>query len=145
MNVVGKAPQGAPSADLRPALPGQCRISVRDGEQTFDVPKNNLLLLSALDQGIDYPHNCRVGTCGRCKTKLLAGRISPMIDFALSPLTNEELAQGYVLACQSKVRTDLVIDVKIGHHAMEPVRSIPAEVVRCQRLPGEVIDLRLRL
>ena len=31
-----------------------------------------------------------------------------MVDFALSPLTNEELEQGYILACQAKVRSDLV-------------------------------------
>jgi NAD(P)H-flavin reductase/ferredoxin len=131
--------------EARPGQPAQCRIRVSDTGQTFDVPKNDLLLLSALAQGIDYPHNCRVGTCGRCKTRLVAGRISPMIDFALSPLTNEELQQGYVLACQAKVRSDLVVDVKLGQHVMLPVRSVASSVVRCRRLPGEVIDLRLRL
>lgn len=124
---------------------GLCRISVCDSDASFDIRKNDLLLLAAIAQGIDYPHNCRVGTCGRCKTRLISGRISPMIDFALSPLTNDELKDGYILACQAKVRSDLVIDVKIGHHVMLPTRSVASHVVRYQRLPGEVIDLRLRL
>jgi toluene methyl-monooxygenase electron transfer component len=125
-----------------------CRIAVRgkDGKEAcFDVRRNDLLLKAAIDQGIDYPHNCRVGVCGTCKTRLVSGRVSPMVDLALSPLTNEEIQAGYVLACQAKVRTDLVVEAKLGHHALIPVRTVSARVSRWKRLPGEVIDLRLKL
>ena len=122
-----------------------CSIHVVGSGKTFAVPRNDLLLLSALAQGIDYPHNCRVGTCGKCKTRLVGGRISPMVDFALSPLTNAELEDGCILACQTKVRGDLSIDVELGQHASLPVRTIAARVSHWQRLPGEVIDLRLKL
>ncbi len=127
--------------------PGHCRITIHNGDSRsyFDVRRNDLLLLSAIDQQIDYPHNCRVGTCGRCKTKLLNGRISPMVDFALSPLSNAELQQGYILACQAKVRTDLEVAVKLGDHPALPPRSVSAVVSSWRRLPGEVIDLRLQL
>ncbi|TAM09355.1 MAG: 2Fe-2S iron-sulfur cluster binding domain-containing protein [Nevskiaceae bacterium] len=122
------------------------RVTVVGSGTTFQVPKGDLLLMSALAQGVDYPHNCRVGTCGTCKTRLLKGRISPLVDFALSPLTNEELENGYILACQSKVRTDLEIDVKLGTgHRDLPVRSVAGHVCAWRRLPGEVVDLRLRL
>ena len=119
--------------------PGHCRISVAGGA-SFDVRRNELLLLSALGQGIGYPHNCRVGTCGTCKTRLLRGRISPMVDFALSPLTNQELRDGYILACQAKVRTDLEIEVRLGQQATLPPRSVSSRVVGWKRLAGEVID-----
>ena len=125
-----------------------CRITVvgRDGsEEVFDVRKNDLLLKAAIEQGVDYPHNCRVGVCGTCKTKLVSGRVSPMVDLALSPLKNEEIEAGYVLACQAKVRGDLRVEVKLGHHALLPVKTTPARVSRWQKLPGEVIDLRLKL
>lgn len=125
-----------------------CRITVlgRDGrEQGFDVRRNDMLLKAAVAQGIDYPHNCRVGVCGQCKTRLVGGRVSPMVDLALSPLTNEQIEAGFVLACQAKVRTDLVIDVKLGSGTQLPVRCVAARVTRWQRLPGEVIDLRLAL
>lgn len=125
--------------------PGRCQIQLKDGGEGFVVRKNDLLLLSALAQGVDYPHNCRVGTCGSCKTRLIRGRISPLVDFALSPLTNQELKDGYILACQAKVRGDLLIDVELGHHPLLPLRSVATRVVRWQVLPGEVIDLRLRL
>lgn len=125
-----------------------CRITVRgkDGsEEVFDIKKNDLLLKAAIAQGIDYPHNCRVGVCGSCKTRLVSGRVSPMVDLALSPLKNEEIEAGYVLACQAKVRSDLVVEAKLGHHALLPVKTVSARVSRWHKLPGEVIDLRLKL
>lgn len=131
-----------------PARAELCRISVRgrDGrEEAFDVRRNDLLLKAAIEQGIDYPHNCRVGVCGQCKTRLVSGRVSPMVDLALSPLSNEEIEAGYVLACQAKVRGDLAVEVKLGHHAMLPVRTVSARVSRWRPLPGDVIDLRLKL
>ncbi|HSW12120.1 MAG TPA: 2Fe-2S iron-sulfur cluster binding domain-containing protein [Solimonas sp.] len=133
------------AAEAPATAAGRCRVVVQGEGESFDIRRNDLLLLSAIAQGVDYPHNCRVGTCGRCKTRLVSGRISPMIDFALSPLSNEELEQGYILACQAKVRSDLVIDVKLGHHVMLPVKTVSSRVVQWRRLPGEVIDLRLRL
>ncbi|MCC2658765.1 MAG: hypothetical protein K0Q76_3873 [Panacagrimonas sp.] len=125
-----------------------CRISVRgkDGKETcFDVKRNDLLLKAAIEQGVDYPHNCRVGVCGSCKTRLVSGRVSPMVDLALSPLTNEQIEAGYVLACQAKVRGDLVVEARLGHHALIPVKTVPARVSRWVKLPGDVIDLRLKL
>lgn len=133
-----------------PAASGSdlCRITVRGrdgGEEVFDVRRNDLLLKGAIAQGVDYPHNCRVGVCGTCRTRLVSGRVSPMVDLALSPLSNDEIRDGYVLACQAKVRSDLVVEARIGHHALLPVKTVSARVSRWQPLPGDVIDLRLKL
>ncbi|MES2682034.1 MAG: 2Fe-2S iron-sulfur cluster binding domain-containing protein [Pseudomonadota bacterium] len=140
------------SNTVMPATPATrrdlCRIVVQgaDGrEEHFDIRRNDLLLKAALEQGVDYPHNCRVGVCGSCKTRLVAGRVSPMVNLALSPLTNAEIEAGYVLACQAKVRGDLTVGVKLGQHALLPVETVSARVSRWQPLPGEVIDLRLKL
>lgn len=126
----------------------RCRITVRHGdapEQHFEIRRHELLLKAAIEHGIDYPHNCRVGVCGRCRTRIVRGKVSPMVDLALSPLDNDEIRAGTVLACQAKVRGDLVIDVRLGHGAQLPVRTVSARVSHWQRLPGEVIDLRLAL
>ena len=109
------------------------------------MPRDGFLLMSAIDQGLAYPHNCRVGTCGTCKTKLVSGKIKPMMDFALSPLTGPELREGYILACQSKVRGDLVIEVALGSEAVLPVVTRQARVVVADRLAGDVMSLQLAL
>lgn len=123
----------------------RCRVTLRNGAEGFEVARNDLLLMSALEQGINYPHNCRVGTCGRCKTRLVSGRISPLVDFALSPLTNQELRDGYILACQAKVRSDLTIEVNLVDHQVVLPQSIPGTISDWTILPGDVVDLRIKL
>jgi xylene monooxygenase electron transfer component len=70
------------------------------------------LLKVALEHGINWPHNCRVGSCGTCRCKLLSGQIKPLNDFSYV-LTDEELDQGYILACQTMLRSDIEVEVLI--------------------------------
>ena len=60
---------------------------------------------AALEDGHDWPHNCKFGSCGECKCKLVKGKIKPMVDFS-EALTKEELADDYILACQSRLTMD---------------------------------------
>ncbi len=122
-----------------------CEVRVSNADFSFEVPRRRLLLGSALDKGVAYPHNCRVGTCGSCKTRLVSGRIRPLIDFALSPLTAAELKQGYILACQSKVLTDLEVVAPIGRGGGVPVQKVTGTVASAPCVGNDVIDLRLRL
>jgi xylene monooxygenase electron transfer component len=133
------------AAPAAAANPRSCQVTLRNGQDGFGVGRGDLLLMAALEQGINYPHSCRVGTCGRCKTRLVSGRISPLVDFALSPLTNEELRDGYILACQAKVRSDLTVDVELIEHQVVLPHSIPGTISAWKRLPGDVIDLRIKL
>ena len=66
----------------------------------FEVPSGQTLLESALKEGVPFPHNCTVGTCGSCKCKLEAGRVSALTDFGYT-LSQQEIAAGYILACQA--------------------------------------------
>jgi NAD(P)H-flavin reductase/ferredoxin len=120
--------------------PRDCQVRLGADGPVLALPRDEILLAGALARGIDYPHNCRVGTCGQCKTRLISGQIKPMMDFALSPLTAAELRDGYVLACQSKVRSDLVI-----HLPEDRRQHRHARIASVQRLPGDVMALQLAL
>jgi CDP-4-dehydro-6-deoxyglucose reductase len=76
------------------------------------VEKGKTLLNAALRSGIGWPHKCKVGSCGTCKCLILSGQIKPQIDFSyvLSP---KDIADGYVLACQSELKSDIKVDVKL--------------------------------
>lgn len=127
------------------AADGTFGVSIAGGGPTLRVPSGDFLLAAALAQGLAYPHNCRVGTCGGCKTRLVTGNIKSMMDFALSPLTADELRAGYVLACQSKVRSDLVIEVQLEARGATAPQTIDARISRIERLPGAVLHLQLTL
>jgi len=66
-----------------------------------------LLLDQAQHAGVAIPYSCRGGKCGRCKVKLLEGEVATLNNEALS---NEELAQGYILACSCIPLSDITID-----------------------------------
>jgi ferredoxin-NADP reductase/uncharacterized protein YcbX len=65
------------------------------------------ILDTALAAGIAIDHGCRVGVCGRCRSRLLAGEVVSENDFYLSA---DEKDAGMILACQSKPAGPVSID-----------------------------------
>ena len=80
-----------------------------DFELTFD---GDSILDAALKQGADLPFACKGGVCATCRAKLVAGQVTMKNNYALEP---DEVAQGFILTCQSHPLTDNVVidfDVK---------------------------------
>lgn len=61
------------------------------------------ILDAALDSGVDAPFSCQGGVCCTCRCKMTSGSASMDINFALE---EEEVENGYVLACQSHPKGD---------------------------------------
>ena len=78
----------------------------------FEASRGERLLSAALRHGLEWPHRCKVGSCGTCKTLLISGEIKPQLDFAYV-LTSKEIDEGYILACQSILKSD--VSVRIVH------------------------------
>lgn len=81
------------------------------GEELL-VKKDENLLTAALSAGIKWPYKCRVGSCGTCKCKIIEGKISPEIDFGYV-LSFDELNDGYALACQTALKTDIKVVINL--------------------------------
>ena len=63
------------------------------------------LLLDILErEGLPIIGACRTGVCGSCKCKVVEGEVETTSSL---PLTPEEIAAGYVLACSGKAKSDL--------------------------------------
>ncbi len=66
------------------------------------------ILDAALAQGADLPYACKGGVCCTCKAKLIEGKVSMDVNYALE---EEEVAAGFILTCQSHPLTEnIVID-----------------------------------
>jgi len=67
--------------------------------------QNATILEEALDAGLDAPYSCQGGVCTTCKCKITEGNVSMDTNFAL---TDTEVAQGYILACQARPTTEKI-------------------------------------
>jgi ring-1,2-phenylacetyl-CoA epoxidase subunit PaaE len=75
-----------------------------DGRRrTFTMRMNDEVVLDAAARaGLELPFSCRAGVCSTCRTKVVKGAVEMEQNYALEEW---EVAQGYVLACQSRVTT----------------------------------------
>ena len=76
-------------------------------EYRYTVEPDSTILESGLDQNIDLPFSCQSGMCTTCRGKLITGKVRMEDSDGLS---DEELANGYILPCVSHPLTD---DVKV--------------------------------
>lgn len=115
-------------------------------EVSLEVASNQRLLDAALEQGIAFPHSCRVGGCGTCRCRLLEGEVKEHTDTSYL-LSADEIAEGTILACQSTPRGDVVIEVPglTLEESVGPQVACTGRVSAIDRLGRDVIRLELEL
>ncbi len=59
-----------------------------------------------LQAGADVPFACKGGVCCTCRAKLVEGDVDMKVNYALE---QEEVDQGFILACQSIPKSEKVI------------------------------------
>jgi CDP-4-dehydro-6-deoxyglucose reductase len=136
------AGQQAQSADrLRIAL----RVLVSPTHREFDAAPDQPLLDAALDAGLNLPHSCKGGNCGACRARLLRGEV----DYTGGPplgLSAVEAADGMILLCQARARTDLTIETfEIRSADAALAKRMPCRIERALPLSHDVMGLFLRL
>ncbi len=123
---------------FKKAGPTQARIN---GEAITVNPKETLLQ-AALRQGVDFPHSCRVGGCAACKCKLVDGKVKELTQTSYI-LSDEDLDNGMILACQSVPQTDVTIEVDMA--AQRARRTVSGRVVARTALTHDIVSLRIQL
>ncbi|MEG1678883.1 MAG: 2Fe-2S iron-sulfur cluster-binding protein [Stenotrophomonas sp.] len=80
-------------------------VEILQAGVSIAVPAGVTLLDAALANGIAYPHGCRSGRCGSCKTRLVSGEVE-YLEHSRFALTEAEKSQGLILACCAIPTTD---------------------------------------
>ena len=100
-----QAPARAAAAPAAGRGAGEAEVTIlMDGRRrAFSMKMDDETVLDAAARaGIELPFSCRAGVCSTCRTKVVRGEVAMAQNYALE---DWELEQGYVLACQSRVRT----------------------------------------
>ncbi len=121
------------------------RLKLHPQNRTIELLPGRTVLEAALAAHLNLPHSCKGGSCGSCRARLIAGDI----DYPRGPprgLSEEEVAQRYVLLCQAVPRGDLVVEAREVRRVTDvEIKSLPCRVERLESLAPDVMGLYLRL
>jgi NAD(P)H-flavin reductase/ferredoxin len=106
-----------------------CKVTVND--QTFSAQRGELLLDSAIMNGIELPHDCRTGVCGSCRVRLIAGKV----------LGGDSSGCDLIHACQARI----VSDLKVATEAVPHPVSESAKLVRLTHLAAGILGVTIEL
>jgi ferredoxin len=79
---------------------------LHEGSETvLEVAENISILEAALDAGVELPHDCKLGVCLTCPSRVVSG----LVDQTGSSLDDSVMEAGFALTCITYPRSDVVI------------------------------------
>lgn len=121
------------------------RVTVSQFKEPFPAEMGQTILEAALARDLAYPHGCRSGNCGACKSELLSGEVemSPYSEYAL---TDAEKAGGLILACRAVPWSDCAVkfldfDDTVAH----ALRHLVCRVSAVDDLTHDIKRVRLKV
>jgi xylene monooxygenase electron transfer component len=94
------------------------KVTIANTGETFEVTGKINLLQAAKNAGIDWPCDCKVGSCGTCRAVLVEGKVKELADFAYT-LDGDMLKAGYILACQASLKSDITVELDKDQKKLE--------------------------
>lgn len=108
-NAAGLLGRQHPQRRLRAAPPRAHRVTIEHGGESrvVEMEEDENILERALEEGLDVPHDCKLGVCMTCPARLVSGKV----DQSDGMLSDDVVAQGYALLCAAYPRSDCTIRV----------------------------------
>ncbi len=86
-----------------------CKVTFKPEGKKVDVPSGTTILAAASEAGLYVNSLCGGdGVCGRCRVIVREGKTS---GGSTEFFTREEIQHGYILACQGRIESDLVVEI----------------------------------
>ncbi|MBI1776773.1 MAG: 2Fe-2S iron-sulfur cluster binding domain-containing protein [Proteobacteria bacterium] len=120
-------------------------VTIRQWPEPIAAEPDRTILEAALAAGVPYPHGCRSGTCGACKSLLVAGEVilSPYSKFALS---EAERRRGLILACRARAAAPVEVAwLEPPDEVLHPVRLLGCRVVDLADLTHDIKRVTLAI
>ena len=95
------------SANTGGKIVSKVTVILDGAQETFEIASDGPSVLDvALKAKMDVPFACKGAVCCTCRAKVLEGKASMSMNYAL---TEEEVADGYVLTCQAHPETETLV------------------------------------
>lgn len=123
-------------------------LQFEDGVTRFiDCSPNETISDAAYRQKINIPLDCRDGACGTCRCQCEAGEYDlPESSYIEDALTAEEAAQRIILACQTRPRSNCVVQVAASSAACKTgVSSHTGTLAKVERISDSTIAFSIDL
>lgn len=120
------------------------QVHLKNTGHEFFVEGSNTILEAGLSAGLALNYGCSNGNCGKCKAKLLSGKIKKIKphDYCFS---ESEKGQNYFLCCSNTAITEVEIEAdEAGSEKDIPQQKISAKVKKVSNLSNEVLVLNLK-
>jgi CDP-4-dehydro-6-deoxyglucose reductase len=120
------------------------QVQVKPSGREFFVDGSDSLLEAALRSGLSLDYGCSIGSCGKCKARVVSGQAQKTrhSDYVL---TGAEKSAGVLLMCCNTAVVDLVIEAREAHGAADmPLQSIDARLKSVSPLGDDVRLLHLQ-
>ena len=82
-------------------------------DASFEVSGRRPLLEELRDQGVEAPEGGKYGGCITCAAKLIEGEVDQRAQVALN---NRQIANGYVILCVARAKSDCTFDIGTESH-----------------------------
>ena len=120
------------------------RVKIRPSGHEFVVDGDDTLLEAALRAGLALDYGCSIGSCGKCKARIVSGEVRRTRHSDLA-LTAAEKSAGIALMCCNTAVGDVVIEAHEAHGAADmPLQRIDARVKAVRSLAEDVRLLHLQ-
>ena len=127
------------------ASPSTFQVTLEPSLRTFGVAPGETLLAGGIRQGINLPYGCKDGACGSCKCKKLSGSVEHSA-YQAKALSDEELAQGFVLTCCASATSDVVLESRqVTAEGAFPIKKMPTRVKLMEKKSDDVMRILLQL
>jgi uncharacterized 2Fe-2S/4Fe-4S cluster protein (DUF4445 family) len=107
-------------------MPASRKILFQPDDKTVTVPAGTTILEAAGQAGVFINSICGgEGVCGRCRVIIREGRVTGGLT---EHFTREEIQAGFILACEGRVESDVVVEVPSETRLAEIPEHIAGEV-----------------
>ncbi|HMO44997.1 MAG TPA: 2Fe-2S iron-sulfur cluster-binding protein [Rubrivivax sp.] len=121
------------------------QVTLRPSGHQFAVEGHDTLLQAGMRAGLKLNYGCGNGSCGMCKVRVTSGQVVRTMHTDY-PLSENEKAQGYVLACaHTAASAELTIEtLEAGGPADIPQQQLVAGVRALRPLGADTLLLHLQ-